>query len=625
MANDSLSQPIPDDWIVQLSNEQASLLLKLQRDVLAEVVQRGDAQSALELLCTTAEFLLPNSVASVMLFDDSRSSLKVRAAPSVPAEAIEALNGLKPGPASGSCGTAVFKGKPQFVCNTGIDPRWSREDFRCFAEQFNIRACWSMPIRMGGEVAGSLALSSFEKRQPSEFHRLLLETGAYLAGILLEREREQKRLWTLAHFDSLTELPNRRWFNFQLEDMIRAARESGNRLALLFLDLDHFKDINDTLGHHAGDVVLRQIACNLQATLCPGDIVARLGGDEFVILLPKVEDILYVHHVADKIMLAVKRPIFLKGRSYRLSASIGISLFPDDGGDLQTLHKNADLAMYEAKAKGRDRYIYYRPDLARLVESRTALVEDIRQALEDQSFFLEYQPQISASSAKLAGAEALIRWRHPQKGLISPLDFIPLAEETGLIVGLGDWVLVTACKQVLGWWEQGFPKFVLSVNLSVKQLLDGYPERMLSTLEQLHFPLSLLELEITESLVMESGGEALEQLEKLRQAGISICMDDFGTGHSSLAQLKRMPISRLKIDRSFVRDIPEDPNDMVIARTIIAMGHSLGLEIVAEGVENDVQRSFLIDEGCDFLQGYLISRPLRPGLFKKFLAGQKGI
>ncbi len=620
MANDPLPRPLPDERTVQLSSEQAGLLLKLQRDVLAEVVQ-GEAQSALELLCVTAERLLPNSVASIMLFDDSRSSLNVRAAPSIPAEAIAALNGLKPGPAAGSCGTAVFRDEPQFVCDTEIDPRWSSPDFRSVAEKFHICACWSLPVRIAGEVVGSLALSSFEKRQPSEFHRLLLETGAYLGGIILEREREQQRLWRMAHFDSLTELPNRRGFNQQLEERIHAAGESGNRLALLFLDLDHFKDINDTLGHHAGDMVLRQIACALKTVLRPADIMARLGGDEFVILLPEVEDILDVHHVADKIMLAVKRPIFLEGRSYRLSASIGISLYPDDGGDLQTLHKNADLAMYEAKAKGRDRYIYYRPDLARLVESRTALVEDIRQALQEQSFFLEYQPQISATSGRLAGAEALIRWRHPRKGLMPPLDFIPLAEETGLITELGDWVLVTACRQSLDWWRQGAPEFVLSVNLSVKQLLDGYAKRMLSTLAQLHFPLRLLELEITESLVMESGGEALEQLEKLRRAGISICMDDFGTGHSSLAQLKRMPISRLKIDRAFVRDIPEDPSDMVIARTIIAMGHGLGLEIVAEGVENEVQRSFLMTEGCDFLQGYLISRPLQRGPFKRFLMG----
>jgi len=610
----------------RLTSEQATHLLKLQRDVLAEVVQKADPQSALDLLCFTAQSLLPDSVCSIMLFDENRSALKVRAAPSLNREATEALNGLKPGPNAGSCGTAVYTAEPQFVCDTCSDPRWSSRDFQEFAEAFNIRACWSVPIRIGKDVVGSLALSCFEKRSPSEFHRLLLETGAYLAGIVLEREREQQRLWTMAYYDSLTGLPNRRLFNVQLLKMIEQARKTRCKMALLFLDLDHFKDINDTLGHHAGDTVLKQVAENLKSTLRPSDLIARLGGDEFVILLAHADNVLDVQHVADKIMAAVKRPVFLQEKGYHLSASIGISLFPDDGEDLHTLHKNADLAMYDAKSRGRGRYIYYRPDLARFVESRTALVKDIRQALEQQAFTLEFQPQAAAADGSFIGAEALIRWVHPQKGNISPLDFIPLAEETGQIIELGEWVLTSACRQCMMWWQEGLKEFVLAVNLSVKQLQEGFSEHLLAMIVgELGFPLRCLELEITESLVMETGGEALEELERLRQAGVSISMDDFGTGHSSLSQLKRMPISKLKIDRSFVRDIPEDPNDMIIARTIIAMGHSLGLEIVAEGVENEVQRNFLRKEGCDLLQGYLISRPLSPRAFQEFLHRQVAV
>lgn len=607
---------------VALTAEQTENLLRLQRDVLAEVVQHHNYQSTLNRLCTLAEDLLSDSMASIMLFDDQRTSLVVRAAPTIPLKAIEALNGLKPGPNAGSCGTAVFREEPQFVCDTSSDPCWGNDALQSFAEEFNIRACWSMPIRVGSQVVGSLALSSFEKRKPSEFQRMLLETGAFLAGIVLEREREQQRLWDLAHYDSLTNLPNRRLFNLKLAQKIDYVRTSGRKLALLFIDLDDFKDINDTLGHGAGDVVLSLVADNLRTVLRPDDVIARLGGDEFVVLLVDVEDPIAVQGVADELLAAIEKPIRLEGRGYRLTASIGISLYPDDGEDLQTLHKSADLALHEAKAKGRGRYIYFRPDLASYVESRTAMVGDLRQTIAEQGFSLEYQPQIATADGRLAGAEALVRWHHPGKGSIPPFEFIPLAEETGLIVELGEWVLRTACLQCLDWWEKGLDEFMVAINLSVMQLREGFTEHLLAMLREIDFPLRWLELEITESMVMDSGGEAIEELQKLNQAGISISMDDFGTGHSSLAQLKRMPISKLKIDRSFVRDIPDDPNDLLIARTIIAMGHGLGLEVVAEGVETQVQKAFLEQEGCDYLQGYLIARPLPPLDFEGFVRGR---
>ncbi len=607
----SVQAPKPEGLTVLLTPEQANHLLRLQRDVLAEIVQHDDGQRALELLCRSAEALLPNSVASIMLYDERRERLRVRAAPSIPPAAIEALNGLVPGERAGSCGTAVFKGEPQFVCDTRVDPRWSNEDFRRFAEEFNLRACWSMPIRIGDEVVGSMALSSFEKRKPSEFHRLLLETAACLAGIVLRREREQRRLWQLAHYDSVTGLPNRHLFEQNLRPVLEQTRRRGERLALLFIDLDHFKHINETLGHQAGDVVLRQVADSLRTLVVDETALARLGGDEFVVRLPAVTDTLAVHHFAERILAAIRLPVTVEGHAFRLSASIGISLFPDDGEDFATLHKQADLALYEAKAQGRGRYIHYRRELGARIEARTALAEDIHQALAESQFSLVYQP-LFTPTGMLASLEVLIRWQHPQKGWIPPLDFIPLAEETGLISEIGDWVLETACRQYLAWQRQGAGPLRLALNVSVGQLQTGYAARLLTRLRQWHFPPAQLELEVTESLLMDSDSQALEELALLQAERVSIAMDDFGTGHSSLAQLKRMPIDRLKIDRSFVRDIPDDRNDEIIVRTIIAMGHALGLEVVAEGVETEVQRQFLLREGCDLLQGYLLSRPLPP-------------
>ncbi|HEB77313.1 MAG TPA: diguanylate cyclase, partial [Methylothermaceae bacterium] len=470
----AFQSPKSRSMTAMLTPEQANHLLRLQRDVLAEVVQNGDGQKALDLLCRTAESLLPNSAASVMVFDPGRQGLQVKAAPSVPEEAVKALNGLKPGERAGSCGTAVFKGEPQFVCDTTIDPRWAGEAFQWFVKTFDLMACWSVPIHRGSEVIGSMALSSFEKRRPSEFHRMLLETCAHLAGIILEREREQQKLWDLAHYDHLTGLPNRRLFHLMLDRAIQRARDHDGRLALLFIDLDNFKDINDNFGHNTGDLVLQRVAENIRHDLRAENVIARLGGDEFVVLLEDIETQDQIHQMADRLMAAIKTPVHVDGNDYRLSASIGISLFPEDGADLQSLHKHADLAMYEAKARGRGRYIRYRPDLSRKLQMRVRLVDDLREALAERRLTLAFQPQVAAATGRLSGVEALVRWHHPRMGWIAPPSFVPLAEQCGLIDALGNWVLEAACRQCLAWWRQGLPGFDLAVNVSVLQLHGGF-------------------------------------------------------------------------------------------------------------------------------------------------------
>ncbi|WP_305909634.1 EAL domain-containing protein [Methylomarinum sp. Ch1-1] len=611
---------VPQNRDMIISREQSNALLKIQRDIMERLTLGADHQSILDALCKTAEDMSAGAVASVMVFDESRSFLKVLAAPSMPADAISALNGLIPGPQAGSCGTAVYCNEPQYVCNTSDDPRWSK--LRQFAFDFNICACWSNPVRINEqEPIGSFALSNFEPGQPSEFLRRLLETCAYIAGIVIKRQREESQLWKLAHYDPLTDLPNRSFFNNHLEYAIQIARRTRQKLALLFLDLDKFKDINDTQGHEAGDRVLQYIAQSIESCLRKGDTFARLGGDEFVVLIENLNDTELVTHICEKINNSFKSKFTLNDIDYPLSVSIGVSIFPDNGETAQILLRNADTAMYAAKKQGLGRYQFYQEALTQTVTDRLQLTAEIRQALVQQDFVIHYQPQYCHDNDKIVGAEALVRWRHADKGMIPPAEFIPVAEQSDLINELGIYVLKTACQQCLAWWKRGLPRFSLAVNLSVNQLRPGVAAEFQALLMEIGFPLANLELEVTESLIMKY--EDLSELKALQALGIAIAMDDFGIGHSSLAQLKHLPISKLKIDRSFIKDIPAADNDMLIASTIISMGHSMGLKIVAEGVETAAQKSFLAEKGCDLLQGYLLSKPLPAEEFERLLLARQ--
>lgn len=602
--------------------EQAEQLLKFQSDIMEAIALGQDPQLALDELCKSAEALVPGSVASIMIFHQADNSMEVRAAPNVPEDVVLAMNHLKPGPHAGSCGTAVFNNSPQFTSNTLTDSRWS--DLRHLVEDFNLRACWSMPIRLSNnQPIGSFALSSFAERPPNDFQIRLLETGAHIAGIVLRREQAEEQLWHVAHHDSLTGLPNRMLLNLRAEHAIEQARRKNSRLALLFLDLDHFKTVNDSLGHHAGDELLIQATARILACIREGDTLSRLGGDEFVVMLENLNESLSARHVADKILASFSQPFRLQKHEYLITTSIGISIYPEDGDNIATLVQNADTAMYQAKASGRNSYHYYEPRLTEHVQARVAMESDLRAALEQDQFSIHYQPQYDIHGKKIMVVEALLRWQHPTKGNIPPDDFIPVAEETGLINEIGCRVVKMASTQCLKWWAEGLPSFVLSINLSPRQLLPGCAGRISKLMNEVGFPVDLLELEVTESMILERGTEAIRELYNIKQMGISIVMDDFGTGHSSLAQLKTLPITKLKIDKSFIMAIPDDVNDVVITRTIIAMGHHLGLEIVAEGVETAAQMKFLKKEQCDYIQGYLLARPLAPEQFTEELRKHK--
>lgn len=428
-----------------------------------------------------------------------------------------------------------------------------------------------------------------------------------------ERKAAEERIAHLAHHDTLTGLLNRYSLENRLVQALLGARRDGRKLAVLFIDMDRFKVINDTLGHHIGDLLLIQVAQRLHATVRESDIVARLGGDEFVVVLTGLENTRDVTSVTAKILTSLGQPYPAETHTLHSTPSIGVSIFPADGEDAETLMKNADTAMYHAKEQGRNNVQYFTAALNAAAAERLELERDLRAALLAGQFELHYQPQVMARSGELNGFEALVRWRHPDKGLIPPVKFIPIAEETGLIEPLGDWILGEACRQLAEWRARhpGFARLRMAVNLSAHQL------RALPLVEQVRSHMQRhgmgegdLELEITETVAMHNPEQAINQLQALRLLGVQLAIDDFGTGYSSLAYLKRLPIQVLKLDREFVRDMESDANDAAISTATLALAHSLGLRVVAEGVENRHQRDFLVAHQCDLLQGYGIAPPM---------------
>ena len=440
----------------------------------------------------------------------------------------------------------------------------------------------------------------------------LLLLGTVLSlRILQQRKRSDERVSHMAFHDDLTKLPNRLMLSQRLDQALSRHRRAGTELAILFMDLDRFKVINDSLGHEIGDVLLRQVADRLRAQSREGDTVARMGGDEFVVLIENYESVTNVSIRAQRLVEQLSAPYVLGGTDCHVTVSIGISVFPTDGSDSQALLKAGDVAMYRAKDTGRNNYLYYSPSMNVHTVERLALESDLRHALERNELILHYQPKVELATGLICGIEALLRWRHPHRGLVPPLDFIPLAEETGLIVPIGEWVLATACARTKAWQDQGFPNLDVAVNLSARQFSDPMLlPNVTRIIRASGLDPSSLELEITESLVMSHGANAVAVLERLKSIGVHIAIDDFGTGYSSLAYLKRFPIDTLKVDRSFIRDITADSGDRKITRAIIAMAHSLKLKVVAEGVETEDQLKFLQSQHCDAVQGYFLHRPL---------------
>lgn len=441
------------------------------------------------------------------------------------------------------------------------------------------------------------------------------EIGYLSSGFnqMLEKiDAHDHKLRKIAHYDNITALPNRHYFNQRLEDVIADATREKEHIGVLFIDLDNFKVVNDTLGHNVGDILLKTISGRIAGTLRGSDCICRIGGDEFAVILQELPGHNEAAVVAGKILNELAQPVWLNDSEIYIGASIGISLFPDDAPDMNTLLRCADVAMYYAKSRGKNNFQLFQQDMEGKALKRLALESAMRRALENNEFILHYQPQVDLVSGKTVAVEALIRWPRPDLGVVGPSDFIPVAEESGLIIPIGEWVLRTACRQAKEWMDAGTPLRV-AINLSGRQFADErLVANVLAITGEVGLPPSMLELEITESMLMESKDASVDKLEELKSAGFMLSVDDFGTGYSSMSYLKRFPIHALKIDRSFIQELPGNQDDAAITRAIISMANSLGLAIVAEGVETTEQRQFLRDNGCKVSQGFFFGKAVPP-------------
>ncbi|GGC81194.1 hypothetical protein GCM10011396_30500 [Undibacterium terreum] len=745
---------------VQAAQKNTSRRLDLSQpgqDTLNTVALDRPLPLILEDICKRMEKLLGHgAICSVMLLDAEDEHLLPGAAPSLPTEYWEAIINAPVGPESGSCGAAIFHGRPVFVSDIEQDPLW--RDYRDIAMQHGLRACWSVPVVTAFQtVLGAFAIYYPAPRAPSDaekqkiisavdlialaidkkrmeqslaeseeryrsvvtnltegimvvapggqiltcnpsamrilkisnlhstgrrhryFKRIINEDGSErtlgddpasvvfrtrtpimnlsigmelrdrsVAWLLVnvmpimdssketvnavlisftdttEVRETQRQLHYMASHDALTGLPNRHQLNQRLSHALTNARNNNHRVAVLFLDLDRFKNVNDTAGHSAGDNLLKDVASRLSSCIRTSDMLARLGGDEFVIVAEAFDNAAHLKEMAERVLARIREPFYVEGNEYYLGTSIGISVFPHDGDDCATLLRCADSAMYYAKESGRNNYQFFTTELNVRAQHRYALEKNLRRALADQEFLVYYQPKICLKTSRIVGAEALIRWQMPDIGIIAPNEFIPISEEIGLILPIGRWVLEQACRQTRLWRETLAPDLVVSVNISPRQFQDpGLSKFIQQALDEAGLPAQGLQLEITEGLLMGEADMLLPVFNAIKDLGVSISLDDFGTGFSSLSYLQRFPIDNLKIDRSFIRDIPENHDSVILTNAIIAMANALGMSVTAEGVEKADQMFFLADSGCQQMQGYYFSRPVPVDEFEKLLAANK--
>jgi len=473
---------------------------------------------------------------------------------------------------------------------------------------------WQIIRKDGGEgfIEASVTLQKDSSGKPTGFKGMIRD--------ITERKRTEQQINYMATHDVLTGLPNRLMFNQLLSQAIRSAQRHKRQLAVFFIDLDRFKTINDSLGHEAGDRLLKEMAKRFKRSLRADDVVGRLGGDEFVILIEEVDELSQIALVAHKILSSTIKPMVLTGEECRITASIGISIYPKDGVDELSLMKNADIAMYFAKEEGRNNYQFYSKDIQSQSNKRFSIETNLRRALERNELSLEYQAKVDFKTGMITGVEALLRWQNQFLGSVTPIQFIPVAEDTGLIVPIGRWVMKTACAQNVAWQRQGLPPIRISINLSLRQLMDDkLLEDIKAALDDSGMAPNLLELEITESMVMHNPARLIAELTNIKKLGVRLAIDDFGTSYSSLAQIKHFPIDTLKVDRSFIRNLTQNSENQAITESIIAMGKTLSLTVVAEGVETQEQKDFLRDLICDEMQGFYFSKPVTPDQFGDLL------
>ena len=606
-----------------IERKRAEALLSIQTQILENIASGTNLQIIYKQLCLLIEQQAPGALCSILLMDPVHQQLRLGAAPSIPKAYAQALDGLMLGKQAGSCETAAYQGESVFVTDIASDPRWT--PFREVALKHNIHACWSSPFfSQSGQVLGTFALSHRIPCQPSAYHLDMMKTATHLAALAAEGHSAAERLKQQALCDPLTGLSNRILFMEQLRTSFQQAQQAVSEsshlaaeFAILYLDVDHFKFVNDSLGQEIGDQLLIALSQRLERCLNPGDILTRLGGDEFALLLRGSKNIAQAQLAAHRIQSCLSHPFNLNGHVLFISVSVGITLFSRHYRQPEDMLRDADTAMYRAKGSERGSHAVFDQMTPSQVFSRSQLELELRRELESllsnsfARFQLYYQPIVSLLNGSIMGFEALVRWRHPERGWLSPDEFIPVAEANGLIVPIGKWVLQEACRQLHQWQEKlnRFDSLFISVNVSNRQLLQpDFLSQIKAVLGSTQIEASCLKLEITESMLLEMAHFVAPQLDCLHQMGIQLNLDDFGTGYSSLGYLHTIPVSALKIDRSFTADLGNQ-HDQII-RTIISLARELQMDTIAEGIETRQQLGKLREFGCNQGQGYLFSAPV---------------
>lgn len=578
------------------------------------VVREDDLQTILNQIVAGIEQLNPSMFCLIALLDDKKQ-LHIASALSLPDGFVQAFEGMKIGMGAGSIGTAAYTKQRVIVEDIMTHPYWNKN--RDIAQKYGIGSSWAEPIiGSKGTVLGAFGIYHHEAHAPDEYDMTLIEQSASLISIALERSESVTKIAHLAYYDDVTGLPNRRFLFEQLKRSMAMNLESGANSALMYLDLDQFKTVNDSRGHDVGDLLLNEVANRLKANLHAADTIARVGGDEFVVLVEHlsselIEAAKQVEVVADRILKVMNKPFTIAKQKHHCSASVGITLFGQQKMDAEDVLQQSDIAMFQAKKAGRNTFCFFDPKMQANITALVGLETELRKAISEDQLVLYYQVQVDHLGQPF-GAEALIRWIHPQRGMVSPAEFIPLAEETGLIIPIGAWVLDMACAQIKAWQKDTSTReLTLSVNISAKQFRQtDFVEQVKYSIQKYGIDPMHLRLELTESMLLENVEETVEYMNALGQIGVQFSLDDFGTGYSSLQYLKRLPLYQLKIDQSFVRDIVTDSHDRTIVRTIIAMAQSMYIGVIAEGVETHEQRELLLSNGCRRYQGYFFGKPM---------------
>jgi diguanylate cyclase (GGDEF)-like protein/PAS domain S-box-containing protein len=594
---------------------EAELLVADQARILEMIATGAPLPNTLTEICRLVERHAPGERCSVMLVNRAGTALVHGAAPSLPPEFVRAANNLPIGPNSGSCGAAAARGEPVVSLDIATDPVW--EGYRDLPLAHGLRSSWSVPIRSssGQEILGTFAMYHDSPRRPTFHDQQIVDIAVQVAAIAIERRAAEDRLAYEAHHDHLTGLPNRVLLSEFLGLALARSRRRGTTTGLLFLDIDRFKLVNDTLGHDAGDELLVALAERLFSSTRPGDVVARFGGDEFVVIAEELATNHAEHQavgLAHRILAAVREPFIVNDEEQYLTASIGIALAGPNHDRVETLLRDADAAMYQAKEQGRARAELFDETLQRRVRERREIGNALHRAIERNEFQVLYQPIVSLVEGSCVGVEALLRWAHPERGVLDPDDFLEIAEETGLIVPIGSWVLDAACRQAADWQanQADDAPFVVSLNLSARQLnRSGLVENVARAFRETGVDPTRICFEITESVLMATAQTTIQAVEGLAELGARLSIDDFGTGYSSLEYLKRLRADSIKIDRSFVDGLGVETEDRAIVAAVVSLGHALGLRVVAEGVNTEAQLGELVGLGCDAAQGYLFSAP----------------